>query len=95
MTDNTPTEYNLGLAVLCDFCNKDWNGDPTSGGFIFQSKGVCPDCAPEFRELIVRNGEECYIRAECPPDKSHAEFIHDYRERMYGTKEAKITVYNI
>lgn len=80
-------EIPIGDVVLCDLCNKDWTNDPTPGGFVFGSKGVCPDCAEEFMEGVKKYGEEEYIRAVCPPDQSHADFIRDFRG-----PDAKITI---
>lgn len=45
----------LGVRVFCDLCAKEWTGRPESGGFLFGSKAVCPDCAPDF-----------LIKAYCP-----------------------------
>ena len=70
----------IGDSVLCDLCGKDWTASPVSGGFVFESKGVCPDCAPNFMKDIEKYGEQDYIRATCPEGKSHADFIRDYRK---------------
>ena len=64
-----------GDTVLCDFCNKDWTGDDTSGGLLFCSNAICPDCEPKQRESIKGYNEEKYIRAECPSDMSFWEWV--------------------
>jgi hypothetical protein len=66
-----------GRSVICDLCSKDWTDSPVSGGFIFLSKGVCPDCAPEFEKKVKKYNEEKYIRARCPEGISHAEWIRN------------------
>jgi hypothetical protein len=40
---------NIGKNVFCDICNKDYGDSDKVGGFLFQSKAVCPDC--EFQML--------------------------------------------
>ena len=70
---------NFGDLVLCDMCNADWTERTESGGFVFGSKGVCPDCAPKTMKSIHRYEEEAYIKANCPIDRSFAEFIREFR----------------
>ena len=41
---------NLGDIVICDSCNKDYTDDPRSGGIQFQSKAICPECAPSWEQ---------------------------------------------
>ena len=65
--------------VVCDSCNVDWTARPESGGFIFGSYAYCPECAPRMLASIQRYGEERYIKASCPLDKSFADFCRDYR----------------
>ena len=69
----------VGRAVVCDDCDADWTDRPESGGFVFESKGICPDCAPKWRKLIKRYNEERYIRAFCEPGESFADFIRNWR----------------
>ena len=66
-----------GDVVLCDLCNKDWTDSDVSGGLLFSSKGVCPDCAPKFEEDAKKEGEEDYIQGRCPENMSHADWIRD------------------
>ncbi len=64
----------VGDTILCDLCNKDWTDSKETGGFLFLSKGVCPDCAPEFLEKIRQYNEEEYIKEFCPPDMSFSKW---------------------
>ena len=66
---------NPGRYVICDICNKDWTESDVSGGFLFGSKGVCPDCAPEMEKSIAKYNEQEYIVARCPEGMSHANWI--------------------
>jgi hypothetical protein len=67
--------FGIGDHVCCDLCNKDFSSSKEEGGFIFSSKGVCPDCAPRFEEDAKRYGEERYIVARANPGESFHDFI--------------------
>lgn len=69
----------VGRLVICDLCDKDWTDDPTPGGFLFEGKGVCPDCGPNFMQKIIQYSEQQYVRALCPMDKSFADFVREWR----------------
>ncbi len=64
----------IGNKVLCDLCSKDYTNSDEQGGFLFMSKGVCPDCVPRFLASVKKYGEEKYIRATCPEGMSFREF---------------------
>lgn len=82
-------EENLGRTVLCDLCNMDYTDMPTTGGFIYGSKAVCPTCAPKMMYDIRRYGEQAYIRAiNKASNKSFADFVRDYRG-----EDASIRIY--
>lgn len=68
-----------GDMVLCDMCNRDYTDDPTSGGFIFDGRAVCPVCAPEMLKSIKESGEEEFIQAFCPKGMSFADFVRSGR----------------
>ena len=68
---------NPGNNVICDFCDEDWTTRPESGGFLFQSKATCPDCAPGMEENARKYSELNFIRARCPEDKSFADWVRD------------------
>lgn len=76
---NPGTPIDLGDLVVCDLCTKDYTTLAEPGGFIFQSKGVCPECAPEFMASIVKYGEQRYVRARCPDGQAFADFVRAYR----------------
>ena len=76
-----------GDQVLCDFCNEDWTGREESGGFLFQSKAVCPTCAPKSLASIKGYGEEQFIRGWCPKDLSFADWVLRLR---YGRNQITI-----
>lgn len=84
MTSNWLNDFevmniDLGGVVYCDLCNKDFTTDKESGGFLFESKAVCPDCASDFLAGAKKHGEEKYIRAFCPKNKSFGDFIRSFR----------------
>ena len=69
----------IGEMVLCDMCNEDFSDSRKHGGFIFSSKGVCPNCAEEFMAGVKLYGEQRYIKAVCPDEMSFRDFILNYR----------------
>lgn len=75
----TGKPISIGDLVVCDICNKDYTDLPDSGGFVFCSKGYCPECAKKWLPRIKSYGEEGYIKAFCPEGQSFADFIREYR----------------
>lgn len=72
----------VGDQVICDICDKDWTDSPVSGGYLFGSYGVCPDCATgDFNKNVERHKEQNHIRAYCPADMSHANWIREVVRR--------------
>ncbi len=74
------TKFDIGDHVYCDMCSKDFTNSDEHGGFIFGSKGVCPECAPGFMKTIKKHNEEHFIRATCRPDESFKDFILRIRD---------------
>lgn len=67
-----------GNMVVCDFCNKDWTDSKQSGGMLFSSYAVCPDCEAEQRKSIKSYNEE-HLITNCPQGTSFADFIRSRR----------------
>lgn len=74
-------KIDVGDSVICDFCDKDFTGEEISGGLIFTSNAVCPDCSPRQLNTIRGYNEERFIKAYCPENKSFHQFVLDYRKR--------------
>ena len=68
-----------GNSVICDYCNKDWTDSPESGGLLFQSKAVCPDCELDTLKSINHYNEQKFIRGHCPENQSFADWIREIR----------------
>lgn len=77
--DNPGEAFPVGDAVVCDMCDKDWTDEPGTGGFLFLSKAVCPDCAPGFMQTVAKYNEHEHIRGTCPPLESFADFVRRRR----------------
>lgn len=74
------TRYDLGDVVICDLCNRDYSHDQGStGGFVFASKAVCPDCAPDFEAEIKRRNEDKYIQARAEIGEPFSDLIRRWR----------------
>jgi hypothetical protein len=72
-------KVSLGLDVVCDICSKDWTDSEQSGGFLFGSYAICPDCAEEQWRKIKQYGEERYLKGFCPENMSFADFVCEMR----------------
>lgn len=64
-------------SVICDTCGEDKSDCPASGGILFQSKAVCPECAVAFEASAKRHNEMHFIRARCPSDMSFAHWVRN------------------
>lgn len=70
------TILHIGGTVICDWsCGADWTERPESGGFLFQSKAVCPDCAPKALVSIKKYNEFHFIQEFCPPELSFKDWV--------------------
>lgn len=66
-----------GNIVLCDSCNEDYTESEESGGILFRSYAYCPKCAKRAEKSAKKYGEEHYIRARCPSNKSFANWVRE------------------
>lgn len=82
----------IGDDVFCDMCGADWTDRTERGGFQFQSKAVCPDCAPDLEKRIDAYNERRFIRGYCPPTKSFADWV---RQDLRGGKPGVIKEYEL
>lgn len=57
----------LGDSVVCDDCSTDYEGSLACGGLLFQSRAICPLCAPKWEAAAIQYGEQRFIRGRCPP----------------------------
>lgn len=73
------TVIDIGDKVICDQCSKDYTESDASGGFLFGSHAVCPECAPAMLENIRKYGEERYIRGTCPEGMSFKDWVLQLR----------------
>jgi len=81
----------IGDTVLCDFCNEDFTNSDALGGLLFQSKGVCPTCEPEFMANVKKHGEERFIRDKPLEFESFRAFILRIRG---GNNTVTVTTFN-
>jgi hypothetical protein len=83
-------QVDIGDSVQCDLCNKEFRGSEATGGFLFMSKGVCPECAPKFEAEVIKCCEQEFIKARCPEGMSFHQFIMEVR-----AGDNTITVYTL
>ena len=67
--------FDLGDTVKCDFCGDDYTHSDLKGGFLFQSKAVCPVWAPESLKSIRKYHEEQFIKPYCPEDMTFRAWV--------------------
>lgn len=77
--DNPNQEIDVGRLVYCDDCGNDYTDSDDVGGILFQSKALCPGCAPQWRKGAIKHGEEKYIRAIAEPGETFADFARRMR----------------
>ena len=75
----TVITVDVGDNVFCDYCSEDYTNRPDKGGFLFQSKAICPECAKEALVSIKGYNEEHFIRGTCPDDMSFVDWIRSIR----------------
>ena len=63
--------------VLCDDCGKDYSNSYLIGGLLFQSKAICPDCAPKWEADAKKYEEEYLIKARCPSNKAFSDWVRE------------------
>ena len=75
MATITRTVHDIGDTVVCDICNVDYTDSGAVGGFLLQSKGICPGCAPRMDADLKKYGEEQYVRARANEGETFRAFI--------------------
>jgi hypothetical protein len=68
-----------GDSVVCDDCNTDYTTSDKTGGLLFQSKAICPDCAPKWDRSAIQYNEVQFIKARCPVGVSFADWVRGLR----------------
>lgn len=66
-----------GNDVLCDSCGVSYTDRDDEGGIMFDSKALCPECAPRWEVKAERFDELSHIRARCPKGKSFADWVRE------------------
>jgi hypothetical protein len=69
----------VGRNVVCDICDADYTDRRETGGFLFESKAVCPTCAPRFMDKVIEYKEEHFIRGRCTPGMAFADWVRELR----------------
>jgi len=72
-----------GDTVLCDLCNRNYTNSEEIGGFLFQSKAVCPKCAKEFMKTVKKYHEERFIRSVVRENETFRDFVYRVRKGEY------------
>lgn len=89
MSKVTHEVFEVGDSVVCDACGKDFTESDRTGGFLFETKAYCPECASRSIDRIRAYNEERFIRERCPHDLSFADWV---RKMRYRTGNDKIVI---
>lgn len=75
----THVKLEPGRLVFCDDCGEDFTDRCDQGGILFQSKALCPKCAPKWERDAREFDEEHLIRGHCPAGMSFADWVRSLR----------------
>lgn len=68
--------YDIGNTVVCDICNEDFTNSEAKGGYLFGSKGVCPNCATgKWHQGVLKYQEQHFIRERARTGESFRDFV--------------------
>jgi len=65
----------VGDNVICDWCDQDYTHSDKTGGILFTSHAICPDCTPRALVSIKKHNEERFILARAEPDETFKDFV--------------------
>ena len=75
--------------ALCDDCDSLFTAaSPEAGGILFQSKAICPACAPKWEKSAADYGEEHFIRDRARAGET---FFDAVMRRRNGNNTVTIT----
>lgn len=75
--------------MKCDWCCQDYTNSEVSGGFMFDSSAVCPECAVKKMDSIIGYNEQSHIGERCPAGLSFADWV---RRMRYASGNDKIII---
>lgn len=70
-------KVDMGRQVICDSCSKEFTDLPDSGGFMWQTKAICPECAPRWLDNARKFNETRFIGEQCPEGMSFADWVRE------------------
>lgn len=75
--------------VLCDDCDRLFLADSQDvGGMLFESKALCPHCAPKWELSAKKYGEEHFIRDRARDGETFFAAVMRWRE---GNNDVRIS----
>jgi uncharacterized CHY-type Zn-finger protein len=69
---------NPGSVVICDDCSEDYTHSQVSGGLLFGSYAICPECEQKWVDGAKEHNELHAIRGYCPEGMSFADWVRNY-----------------
>lgn len=69
----------MGDTVLCDVCNEDYTHSSATGGMLFDTRAVCPDCETKVIKDANSYDEMHLVRGHCPAFITFANWIRSMR----------------
>lgn len=63
-------------SVECDDCSTRYaKGSPQAGGILFESKAICPVCAPKWEDRAQQYGEQRFIHDRAREGETFYDFV--------------------
>lgn len=69
------TIIHVGPFVACDVCNEDFTNRTDTGGVLWGSYAVCPDCVKDDAFKVAKR-----IKATCPPGMQFRHWVISLRK---------------
>jgi len=73
----------ISKRVVCDLCGEEYTYRKDTGGILFNSNAVCPECLPEFEKLIDKYDEGKFIRAKATKNETFYDFVLRIRSGIH------------
>lgn len=84
--------YDLTGLIVCDSCDADHATTSAPGGILFESKAICPACAPKWEEGAKKHGEAHFIRDRAREGESFRDFVLRLRAGYPGAEGNRMVV---
>lgn len=68
-----------GNHVNCDSCDEEYMDSDEKGGFLFESKAICPKCADRWEQSAKKYGKSRFITVRAHTNETFRDFVYRIR----------------